>query len=207
MKSAKPSRKLDQDHFANVVIFLLMRCPTAGLTKLLKLLYLAESQHYRKYLTPLFGGSYIALKCGPVLDNYKHLFAVLEEKGIVKETTKKILGVAKPKTEYVPLREPNLAAFSQSELETLDKVVEFWGKYDGSTLSQYTHRAGPWTWIWDPSEPGRAIPYSTFRWLENLDLLTDADDAHAQAALKRLKASGVRRFLGRSELEMVGDGP
>jgi uncharacterized phage-associated protein len=182
---------LDPDKFANVVLFFLAKCPNAGVTKLLKLLYLADSQHYRKHLSPLFGGKYVAMERGPVLDNYRQLFGVLERDRVLKERRVKIHGLKQEKVEYTPLQEANLRAFSPIEQQTLHEVVKQFGALDGNKLSEVTHRLGPWSWVWDPLEPNHNIPYTLFRWLDNIEL-TDPD---TELALKSLKRPQAREAL------------
>jgi len=158
------------DRLANTVLYMLRACPDAGLTKLLKLLYFADYEHYREHLTTITGATYVALARGPVLDNYEEHFGSLESRGIMAS------------------REPNMEAFSDAELETLSAVVLKYGGLTGRALSNMTHEeALPWSYAWDPEAPGNVIPPSLFRWLENMPNEQDVATARArtQAAFTR----------------------
>jgi uncharacterized phage-associated protein len=163
---------------ANTVLYLLRGCPTKpGLTHLLKMLYYADSGHYRKYLRSITGGRYVALARGPVLDDYQAQLDSLEQAGILSKKEVPVEGKPLPKLEYEPLREPNEAIFSDSELEILDEVIATCGRSTGAALSRRTHGDGPWSFAWNPLKPGRPMPYMLFRWLDNLPDEDERDQA------------------------------
>lgn len=173
---------LAQKKFANAVLYLLRGCGKPGQTKLLKMLHLADFAHYRKHLSSITGGSYVALERGPVLDGYVEHFDSLERHGIVSRNDVAVLGHDKPKTEYLPLAEPDESVFSRSELEVLDEVIQQFGNRSGTFLSDFTHEEnGVWSWAWDANAPGRPIPYTLARWIDNR--CDDRDLRQAQEAL------------------------
>lgn len=174
---------LNEEKFQNAVLYLLKRAPVRpGVTVLLKMLYFSDYQHYRTYLAPITGAEYVALPNGPVINDYRQLFSNLIENGIIDENRVPVLGSGNPKTEYVPLYEPNTDVFTTSELQALDAVILKYGSATGAALSELTHREGPWAFAWSPGSPGRAIPYILFRWLDNMPDEEDAALAQAQLA-------------------------
>jgi len=172
------------DRLANSVLYLLRGCPDAGLTKLLKLLYHADYLHYREHLSTITGATYVALERGPVVDGYKEEFEALEGRGILSTREKRVLGHDKLKKEYLPLVEPNLTAFDEDELATLDEVLLRYGNMSGLALSRMTHEeALPWSFVWDEKQPGGAIPPALFRWLDNM-----ADERDLEISKSRVAA-------------------
>ena len=167
----------DQEKLANTVLYLLKGCAPAqpSLTALLKMLWFADSRHYRQHLASITGRQYVALKNGPVFDNYTALFQGLVDSGVVEKTTVPIHGMPNPKEEYQPLQEPNTAVFLPSELEVLDAVIAECSGKSGTLLSGASHRDAPWIFAWDADNPGNPIPYAVIRWMDNLPEESDID--------------------------------
>lgn len=181
------NESLNEEKFQNAVLYLLQHAPRRpGLTVLLKMLYFADYQHYRTYLSSITGAEYVALPKGPVINEYKQLFDGLVENGILEERKVPVLGVSFPKIAYEPLYEPNTNVFTATELQVLDAVIRECGTATGAALSERTHRDGPWSFAWDPDSPGRPIPYILFRWLDNVP-----DDEDAELARAQLERPGV----------------
>src|SRR5262245_21561989 len=99
--------QLDREKFANTVLFLLKGCGGAGVLKLVKMLYFADFEHYRRHLRPITGAEYVALPNGPVPNDYKQLLEELETEGVIRRYDVQIHGVTKPMTKCDPLQEPN----------------------------------------------------------------------------------------------------
>ena len=156
--------------FANTVLYLLTRSAPArpGVTSLLKMLYFADYEHYRRFLAPISGAQYVALERGPVVDGYAELFEQLADEGVLSLHEATVLGRQEKKHEYRPEQEPDVSAFSASELEVLEGVARRYGSETGVDLSEKTHLEGPWQYVWDSYDRGRPIPYALFRWVDNL---------------------------------------
>ena len=160
----QPNRKL-----TNAVLYLLRGCRSRpGVTHLLKMLYYADYWHYRSYLRVITGAEYVALERGPVLDQYKEVFAALEASGVLCRREVPVEGKSEPKVELSAEVEPDESMFSPNELATLERVIAECGHLNGYALSRRTHYEGPWQFAWDPNQVGRKIPRITFRWLDNL---------------------------------------
>ncbi|MFN0074534.1 MAG: Panacea domain-containing protein [Chloroflexota bacterium] len=179
------------EKFQNAVLFILQNSSVRpGITSLLKMLYFADSQHYRSFLSSITGSRYVAIERGPVVDDYKRHFEDLVEFGIVREREVPILGVSNPKKEYEPLYEPDYSVFSSTELHVLSAVVRECGTISGSVLSQRSHLEGPWVFAWDSKSPGRPIPNPLFRWLDNLP-----DEFGIERAKARIEERGLSELI------------
>lgn len=186
---------MDKLKFQNTVLYLLRGCSPAhpGVTSLLKMLYFADYEHYRRFLTPITGAEYVALERGPVVNGYKDLFQQLVDEGVVRRYDATVLGIKEKKLEYRPEQEPDATVFSATELGVLDEVAAKYGSETGLALSEKTHLEGPWSLVWNWREPGRPIPYMLFRWLDNLPAPEDLVVAQKQLAarpevMERVKA-------------------
>lgn len=180
--------------FANTVLYLISNCTGGrpGLTKLLKLLYHADAQHFRKHLAPITGLRYVAAARGPVPDRYEELLTGIVHAGIVSRTDMQVNGHAKPKEEYSANREPNPSVFSDAEMTTLDEVIRRYGGQSGKDLSSRTHvEGGTWSWVWDPGNPGRSIPYQLERWMDNA-----CDESDVELANRLLDDPETKALLG-----------
>lgn len=162
--------EIQHTKFANTVLYLISNCTGGrpGLTKLLKLLYHADVQHYRHHLAPITGLKYVAVPRGPVPDRYEDLLGGLVHAGIISRADVPVNGYPQPKEEYSANREPSPSVFSDAELATLDEVIRRYGGKSGKDLSSRTHAdGGTWSWVWDPANQGKPIPYQLERWMDN----------------------------------------
>jgi len=189
--------QLDHEKLTSTILYLLQGCAPVrpSKTSLLKMLYYVDSEHYRKHLTPVTGAQYVALERGPVVNDYKKLLAGLVQDKALKEHQAAIQGRKETKTEYLPLREPDMDLFSESEIEVIDDVICRFGRMSGAALSERTHLEGPWTFAWNPVNPGNPMPYVLFRWLDCLP--SDHDLVQAKVSLARPEvARRVRELNG-----------
>lgn len=177
---------------ASTILYLLRHCTPErpGLTSLLKMLYYADHDHYRKHLCSITGGRYVAMERGPVLDGYKATFAAFEKLGVLKKREVAVPGRTEKKWEYAACMEPDETLFSDSELSVLDAVIKRHGNASGVELSMRTHLEGPWVFAWNPRHPGQPIPYTLFRWLDNTP-----DDADLALARKRLARASIATLV------------
>src|SRR4051812_25045253 len=100
-RSGGDMAELNDEKLANAVLYVLRECPVRpGVTGLLKMLYFADYEHYRKHLRPITGAQYVALPNGPVLNNYREYFKRLVKEGYLEQSTVPVPGAAHPKLEY-----------------------------------------------------------------------------------------------------------
>lgn len=177
---------MKNDRLANVVLYLLKGRPDAGLTVLLKLVYLSDYEHYQKHLSTITGASYVVQDRGPVLQHYRDYLDAMQTAGFFKIKKIPIPG-KKPKEEYELLGEPDLTAFTKDERETLDHVLMVCDGMTGADLSDQSHaEMGPWKLAGGTGALGGVIPPALFRWFENF-----ADEKDVEEAKRRAKSPEI----------------
>jgi uncharacterized phage-associated protein len=126
--------------------------PTAGSTKLNKILYFAEISHMCRTGQPITGSEYQKQPHGPTLRRMPPLLRDLEDQGAAKEIEEDYFGYAQRK--LVALREPDLLECSAEEVASvLDMVRQFWGK-TAKEVSDISHEDPGWRAV----EIGESIP-------------------------------------------------
>lgn len=126
--------------------------PTAGSTKLNKILYFAEISHLRRTGEPITGSEYQKQPHGPTLRRMPPIIRRLEDEGAAKEVEEDYFGYAQKK--LVALREPDLTGFSAAEIESvMDMIRQFWGK-SAKEVSDISHEDPGWRAV----EVGDTIP-------------------------------------------------
>ncbi|AQQ09805.1 putative phage-associated protein [Sedimentisphaera cyanobacteriorum] len=121
--------------------------------KALKLMYLADKAHLAKYGRPIAGGSYYAMRYGPVCSELYDLFK--DPSGIPFHLEDNFL-----KADECEYEEDCL---SESDKEILSEINEKFGSKDPFSLSSYTHELPEYKNIWDENrkEGRKKIDYES----------------------------------------------
>ncbi len=113
--------------------------------KAIKLIFLADRLHLRKYGRPVIGDSYWAMKLGPVGSKTKRA-AELDLSGDVLLYTKKyIKPTDEKKQSFVSVKEPDLGVFSKTDLECLETIYNTFSDKDQFELAELTHKYPEWS--------------------------------------------------------------
>jgi|CXWL01.1.fsa_nt_gi uncharacterized phage-associated protein len=113
--------------------------------KALKLIWMADRFHIRKYGRPIIGDEYFAMKFGPVPSHAKNI-AVLYEK-LAPEILKYAKRYIKPvnNLEFQSIRKPEKSVFSKTDLEALESIYREFGWMKPFQLAEYSHYYPEWT--------------------------------------------------------------
>lgn len=116
---------------------------TVGKTKLAKLLYYLDFDHFEKHLEPVTRAVYKNKERGPMPDDFYSQLNEMRHKGKI--------GIKKIKTNYekdmeliIPLVEPNLSVFTEDEIKTLKTVIGKWKDATGKHMTNESHKESPW---------------------------------------------------------------
>ncbi|KXS45495.1 MAG: putative Xre family transcriptional regulator [Candidatus Frackibacter sp. T328-2] len=132
------NKPFELQKLSNVVVFFAEKINNLWKTKLLKLLWYAEFENYRKNSVSICGTPFIHYDHGPVPPKFRALFSVLEEneKSVeIKEIQNPIYSgeIFQPKSKF------NESLFSSKELETLNFVTEKFKNHTSKELVNKTH--------------------------------------------------------------------
>ena|ERR1700722_5067286 len=138
----------DREKLADAVVFFVTRTQTCGVTKLLKLLFLLDFEHFRQTARSVTGLRYQAWPKGPapydvwsevkggarsfLADAVKVDYVPNEEKGTTFARIK-------------PIREFDGKYFSRREREIMERLVEIFGEATTDQMVDITHKPdSPW---------------------------------------------------------------
>lgn len=113
-----------------------------GKTKLMKLLYYADFDHYEQYGESITGARYRKLPRGPVPDDAADAIARLEQSARVRRDEVPMGSFMQHR--YTPAEQVNLGTFTEQERATLASVVKRWQAHSTPRISAATHGEAPW---------------------------------------------------------------
>lgn len=111
--------------------------------KAIKLIFLADRLHLRKYGRPVIGDMYWAMRWGPVGSKSKRA-AELDLPEDILSYTKKYIKPSDEKKSLVSIKEPDLDVFSKTDIECLEKVYDKFSDKDQFELAELTHDYPEW---------------------------------------------------------------
>ncbi len=148
---------------------------TLGRTKMAKLLYFLDFDHYEQHDTPVTGATYIHKLRGPYPREMRAEIKKLA--GQVNETDTMV----GPYQQYaLSLHDgalPNFQVFSVSELEALLKVADTWEHQSANEIAAASHGEEPWIATGD----NEVIPYAYAHYRRKYEPQPDDDEQPAQA--------------------------
>lgn len=114
--------------------------------KAIKLIFLADRLHLRKYGRPIIGDMYFAMKLGPVgsvTKNVAELSSVPED--ILAYAKRYIKPIDGKKRTLVSLKQEDLSVFSKTDIECLESVYDTFSDKDQFELAEITHTYPEWS--------------------------------------------------------------
>lgn len=134
-KNEKPdiysgNRKFNFEHFKSLVLCLVEKAKSP--LYLNKALFYADFKHFEKYGRSITGSRYVPLDHGPCPDQYRKLFGLLIDNGILK-TTKNSHELKRTVT-------PNIDLFDDQEKETITHIFDMIKNDGGKHLFDVSHK-------------------------------------------------------------------
>jgi uncharacterized phage-associated protein len=125
-----------------------------GKTKLFKLLYYADFDHFERTGVPITGETYIRLDYGPFPEHGELILTQLEDEEAIKIETVTVGNYLK--FTYQALIDVDISIFTADEIKTLIDVAVKWARHNATEMVAATHGEAPWI-ATAPKEP---ISYS-----------------------------------------------
>lgn len=113
--------------------------------KAIKLIFLADKLHLRKYGRTIIGDSYLAMKFGPVGSQTKNIAEISDR--LPKEISiyaRKYIKPTLDKNTFVSVNSVDLDLFSKTDIECLNKVYDEFSDKDQFELAEITHKYPEW---------------------------------------------------------------
>ncbi len=125
-----------------------------GRTKLMKLLYFVDFNHFETHGKSVTGATYRKLPHGPYPDKVEKVIEKMEKSGLVREVKTNHKGYAQHR--LITLNGKfDPAKFTGAELQTLERVAADWANATAAQIEAATHREAPWAGTQD----GKKIDY------------------------------------------------
>jgi transcriptional regulator with XRE-family HTH domain len=144
--------------FREALLYILERVgamPHVGETVIYKLLYFIDFDYYEKFEEQLIGATYIKNHFGPTPIEFKKIVDSMVENGEITKVLNKYF--QRNQRKYLPVRSPDLTAFTGREIEHINEVICRLGGKNATQLSEYSHEDVPWI----STEDGATIDYET----------------------------------------------
>jgi uncharacterized phage-associated protein len=127
-----------------------------GKVKLFKLLYFTDVTHIRMTGVSITGEEYLKFDLGPVPTHGDFVLKDLQLRRLISQ--KRIpLRNSRFMRVFTALREPDMAIFTDQEIETIFHVIQEYGKSTASVLSWRSHQEYAWLFAKE-RRPLRLIP-------------------------------------------------
>ncbi len=138
-------KKTGPTKIANIVIYYLQHSKPDfnDKLKLNKQLFYTDFTHYKNYGSSITGLSYRAIKYGPVPANYDNVFAYLENEQLVTPQFLKLPNGGAREV-FVSDADFEKKLFNESELETLNKIIERFADISSWDIVDLSHEEKAW---------------------------------------------------------------
>ncbi len=133
---------------AQVAAFFLMKArereANVSVLKLMKLMYLAERESYKKYAEPMIGDALFSLPHGPILSNTLNLINSTPEERQGGEHWDELISEKDDRYLYLKVDSPiqhtdDLLELSEADVEILEDIWKTFGFFSAKKLRDYTH--------------------------------------------------------------------
>lgn len=164
--------ELKKAKLEQAILFFLRHAGNAhlGKTKLMKLLYFADFDHFEQYDESITGARYRKLDHGPVPDDAWSTLDDMEQAGRI--TRGDVVGGGFVQHRYQPNEMLDVSVFSSTELAVLFQVAQKWTFHTTTQIETATHGEAPWIAV----KRNEIIPYYLAYYRNNFGAMDLEDD-------------------------------
>jgi uncharacterized phage-associated protein len=145
---------MNKKKYNNAVLFFAWSIPNLGRTKLNKLLYFLDFDHFEKYAKAVTEDDYENNDLGPVPVHADEVLGEMQAEKLIDIVYEPIIDYVRHK--LVPLAHHDTTIFSSSEMEMLCAVTDKWQHHTAREMVIASHGEAPWI----ATRKGEAIPYA-----------------------------------------------
>ena len=134
------------------------KLPELTMAKLFKLLYFSDKDHLVRYGRPITGDCYVAMKDGPVPSNLYDLFKEIRNRPSSHGGKLLAASIASDASTFeyprlIPTGTLDPMQLSVSDISSLDRIVEEYGRMTFLRLRTITHDTPAWENAWESRPP------------------------------------------------------
>lgn len=151
-----PTINYSEEKLQQVILYFLEHINNVhlGRTKLMKLPYFVDFDHFEAHGQSITGAVYRKLPHGPYPDKVEKVIAKMGKDGLVRQLKVNHKGFTQRR--LITLKGKfDPAKFSGAELQTLERVAADWANATAADIEAATHREAPWAGTQD----GKTIDY------------------------------------------------
>jgi len=130
------------EKYVNAILFFIENVQNLGRTKLYKLLYFLDFDHYEKYGESVTGESYLNKELGPVPGHAEEVINKMKEDKLLDILPEPVMDFVRHKFVAKVHHDPKV--FSPTEIEMLCQVAEKWKYHTANEIVSATHGEAPW---------------------------------------------------------------
>lgn len=144
---------MNKKKYVNAILFFTENVKSLGRTKLYKLLYFLDFDHYEKYGEPVTGETYQNKELGPVPVHAEEVINKMKEDELIDIESEQVIDFVRHK--FIVKSHHNPKVFSPTEIEMLCEVAEKWAHHTANEIVSASHGEAPWI----ATARGEIIPY------------------------------------------------
>lgn len=162
---------INREKYRNVILYFLSNINNEhlGKTKLMKLLYYLDFDHFEKYGVSVTEDTYCNLPAGPVPNGANDILEEMKREGLINIGTKQVNDFRR--YDYTPRVSPNSEVFKLTEYNMLEEVCRKWEYHSTAEIVNASHGEAPWI----ATREGENIPYALAYYRHKFDV-PDFDD-------------------------------
>ncbi len=157
---------INRKKYENAILYFLSNINNEhlGKTKLMKLMYYLDFDHFEKYSVSVTEDTYCNLPAGPVPNRASNILEEMKNEGLIAISTKQVNNVRK--YEYTPFVSPDMGVFGITEINMLEEVCKKWEHHSTAEIVNASHGEEPWI----ATREGENIPYALAFYRHKFDM-------------------------------------
>ena len=144
---------MNKEKYKNAVLFFTENIPHLGVTKLNKLLYFLDFDHFEKYGDAVTEDIYENMDLGPVPRHVDEILNEMRDEKLLDIAPEQVIDFVRYHLIAEAKHNPNV--FKPSEIEVMCEVAEKWSHHTAKEIVIASHGEAPWL----ATRNGEDIPY------------------------------------------------
>jgi uncharacterized phage-associated protein len=145
---------MNKEKYKNAILFFIENVPNLGVTKLNKLLYFLDFDHFEKYGNAVTDDIYENKELGPVPKHIDQILEEMQSEKLIDIVPEQIIDFVRYHLLAQAKHDANV--FKPSEIEVLCEITEKWRHHTAKEIVIASHGEAPWL----ATRNGESIPYA-----------------------------------------------